>query len=209
VSGLDLATALAPLHRAYLRRLDQMAARLPAEALLRESTSRGPTGGLMFGLDGLPLVFDVADARSLETFEVRGGTVDAPAAAGGRFGQLEVELLPGNWEALPLHASFELAPNAPSDAEVLELAELVRAWALIASQGGFARADGDPAPWSGRLHSMKLEAQGATLIALLDLGTCPPAALEVLLSALQGLARDGRAIAKVRLGGAAEEPAAK
>jgi hypothetical protein len=204
VSDLDLSAALRPLWRSYLRRLDEMAARVPEASLLREAITRDPLGQPRLGRDGLLLCFDVADALSGETFEVRGAAPDAPAAEGGRWGALDVQLLPGNWEALPLCCALE---GAPRDAELLALAELIRSWAVVASHGGFALSGAErAAPWSGRVHSLRVVVEGATLTAVLDLGTCPPAALGVLLSALDGFSRDAHAIARVSLGGRADEP---
>ena len=204
MSDLDVARALAPLYREYLRRLDEMASRLPAEALLREATTRGPDGSLAAGPGGFTLVFDVADLRTQETFEVRGATPDAPTAAGGQVGHLQIELLPGNWEALPIACRFDVPP---SDAEVVALADLIRAWALVAAQGGFARAaPPEPRPpASGRLHSLRLSVKEKTTTATVDLGTCPPEALAVLLSALDGYGRDAFPLARVTLGGPPED----
>jgi hypothetical protein len=203
VSELDLSAALRPLHAAYLRRLEEMASRVPAEALLRESTTRGPDGALALGSDGLPLCFDVADLRTAETFEVRGSAPDAPAAPGGTFGAVQIDLKPGNWEALVVEMSLE---GLPTDADLLDLAELVRAWAQLAAAGAFSRMGGAAAPWSGRLHSLRLEASRKALTAVLDLGTCPPEALSVLLAALDGQGRDARSVARVTFGGAESDP---
>ncbi len=204
MSPLDLGAALEPLYRAYLARLDVMAARLPAEVLLRESTTRNPDGSLTLGKDGLPLVFDVANRDTGETFEVRGKSPDLPLLAAARVGALQIDLLPGNWEALPVICKFEAAPRAQ---EQLELAELIRSFALVAAQGGYARCGGGepPAPWSGRLHSLRVAADELTMTAVLDLGTCPPAAVAVLVSALEGLGRDLTTIERVTLGGPADE----
>jgi len=199
VGDLDLSVALGPLYLGYLRRLDEMAKRVPAAALLRESTTRGPLGELTLGADGLPLVFDVADANTKETFEVHGSTADAPAIASGSIGGVQVALEPGNWEALPLEIFFE---GRPTDRDLLNLAELVRAWAVLASQGAFsALASGPRNGWSGRLHSIKLAATHDTLSAVLDLGTSPPQALTALIGALDGVGRDSLSVARVALGG--------
>lgn len=200
MSSLDLAAALEPLYRGYLRRLDEMAARLPADALLRESTTRGPLGEIKLGPDGLPLVFDVADLRNGETFEVRGARPDAPANPGGSYGALQIDLLPGNWEALPVVCAFD---GAASDRELLEAAELVRAFTLLAAGGACSHLGGSsPSPWSGRLHSVQVVASGGQITATFDLGTCPPQALAILLSAFEGSGRDSRPIVQVTIGGA-------
>jgi len=189
-----IAAALEPLYRAYLRRLDEMAARLPAEALLRESTTRAADGGVALGPGGLPMIFDVADSRGGETFEVCGAAPDQPALRQARQGGIEVEAGPGNWEALPVACTLEEA----GDADLLALADLFRAWALLASSGAFAA--GAPAPWSGRLHGVRIELGGAGLVATLDLGTCPPRALEALVAALDGFGRDHARLTRVAIG---------
>ncbi len=196
----ELAAVFEPLHRNYLRRLDEMAARVPPGDLLRESTTRGPDGGLLLGADGLPCIFDVANARTAETFEVRGAAPDALAGGGGAFGSLEVQLLPGNWEALPLACTFTVVPTQD---ELLDLADLVRGWAQLAAQGAFAEPS--CAPWSGRLHSVRFFIEPAALSAVLDMGSCPPAALGVLVAALEGRNRDATSIDRVVLGGRAEQ----
>jgi hypothetical protein len=206
VSGLDVAAALRPLFREYVRRLDEMATRLPADALLRETTNRGPAGELNVGPDGLPVIYDVADLRTLETFVVHGSHPDQPAVPGGTVGKIEVDLKPGNWESLPVNCRFD---GRPSDRDLLELAELIRAWALIAAQGGFAQLGGEQlGPWTGRLHAVRFTANIDELTAILDLGTCPPGAVAVLLAALDGFGRDARPVAKVVSGGPAMDEAA-
>lgn len=203
MTPLELAAALEPLHRAYLRRLDEMVARLPRETTLREATTRGPDGRLAMGDDGLALCFDVADSVSGETFEVRGATPDAPASDGGAWGALSVKLLPGNWEALPIACEFS---DKPRDADVLELAELIRAWSLVCAMGAFARFAPEPSGWSGRLHSLRVEQQAAVVRATLDMGSLPPIAVAALLSALEGLGRDTLPLVGVTIGGPADEP---
>src|SRR5260370_42384613 len=89
---MGVAEALEPLYRSYLRRLDEMAARLPAEAVLTERTTRGEDGRLVGGAGGLPVRFDVADARDGHTYEGHGAHADEPAAAQVRVGRVEVRL---------------------------------------------------------------------------------------------------------------------
>src|SRR5216684_2621241 len=115
---MGVAEALEPLYRSYLRRLDEMAARLPAEALLTEQTTRDDDGRLVFGEDGLPLRFDVADARDGHTYEVHGAKEDAPASPEVQVGRVQVRLEPGNWEELPLVCVFDGEP-LHEDAEAL------------------------------------------------------------------------------------------
>ena len=195
---MGVGSALEPLYLAYLRRLEEMAARVPAEALLRESTTCNPDGSVTLGRDGLPLIFDVADKSTRETYEVRGAVADEPRVAAGRVGAVEVAFARGNWEALPVACVFE---QPPSRRDLSELADLIRSWALLAAQGGFSRLGGEPRlPWTGRLHSLRVEVEGATMTAVLDLGTCPPAALEVLVLALDGFGRDRCSIAQVAIG---------
>ena len=214
-----LSRALQPLYRGYLRRLDEMAARVPEGALACEATTWDDNGRLLLGADGFPLCFDVVDRRSGETFEVRGAKADAPGAAEVQFGALNLRLLPGNWEALPLACAFDGRP-VREDAEAL--ANLVRAWALVAAHGGFAsqreaRGTEGADRWSGRLHSLSIELYtepsseresaisgrlaSDELRALFDLGTCPPAALEPLFEALASFGRDRAPIARATLGG--------
>src|SRR5207302_4817654 len=77
---VTLAQALEPLYRGYLRRLDEMVARLPEGAALTERTTRTEDGRLVLGDEGLPLRFDVADARDGHTYEVHGAHPDEPLA---------------------------------------------------------------------------------------------------------------------------------
>jgi hypothetical protein len=202
---MTLSQALDPLYRSYLRRLDEMAARLPEGTALLEATTRGDDGKLVPGKDGLPLRFDVADARSGETFEVRGARPDAPAAAEVQLERLAVRLAGGNWEALPLVCAFDGEPLA-EDAEAL--ADLVRSWAFFAAYGGFAHgmpARGAPGGdgWQGKLHSVAIELHDNELRVLLDLGTCPPLGVEALCAALAAFGDDRQPLAHVTVGGAA------
>lgn len=207
---MSLVQALEPLYRSYLRRLDEMAARVPAGQLLVEATTRGADGALVLGTDGLPLRFDVADAGTGETFEVRGSRPDAPALAETRLGRLSLRLEPGNWESLPVTCAFDGPPLA-DDAEAI--ADLVRGWAYLAAYGGFAGSApsrGTPGAdrWSGRLHSLTIELVDNELRAVLDLGTCPPLGLEVLCSALAAFGEDRAPLAHATIGGRAPEPQA-
>jgi hypothetical protein len=202
---MTLAEALEPLYRSYLRRLDEMAARLPAEALLTEQTTRDEQGRLVIGEDGLPLRFDVADARDGHTWEVHGAKADAPAAAEVQVGRAQVRLEAGNWEELPVVCVFDGEP-LPEDAE--ELADLLRGFAIFSWYGGFAGVRpvrGTPGAdrWSGRLHGLRVELRENELWAVLDLGTCPPAAVEALCAALSGYCEERVPLAYVRLGGKA------
>ncbi len=202
---MNLAEALEPLHRNYLRRLDEMAARLPSEALLTERTTRGGDGRLATGECGLPLRFDVADARDGNTYEVHGASADAPLASEVRVGRAEVRLEPGNWEELPLVCVFDGEP-LPEDAE--ELADLLRGFAIVAWYGGYAGARpsrGTPGAdrWGGRLHAVHIELRENQLWGVFDLGTCPPAALESLCAALSGYCEERVPLAYVRIGGKA------
>ncbi|HEY4769041.1 MAG TPA: hypothetical protein VIH51_00400, partial [Myxococcales bacterium] len=173
---MTLAEALEPLYRSYLRRLDEMVARLPDGAALTERTTPAVDGRLALGGDGLPLRFDVADARDGHTYEVHGARPDAPLAGEVLVGGLRVRLDPGNWEELPVVCAFE---REPSPDEVEALADLLRGFALVAWYGGFSgaqRAD----RWTGRAHGVRIELRRDELWAVLDLGTCPPAAMEAL-----------------------------
>ncbi len=200
---MGVAEALEPLYRSYLRRLDEMAARLLAEAVLTERTTRGEDGRLVMGAGGLPLRFDVADARDGHTYEVHGAHADEPAAAQVRVGRVEVRLEAGNWEELAVACVFDGEP-LPDDAE--ELADLLRGFAIFAWYGGFAAlrpARGTPGAdrWSGRAHSLEVQLRENTLWAVYDLGSCPPAAMELLCAALSGYCEERVPLAYVRLGG--------
>ncbi|MGZ6144358.1 MAG: hypothetical protein ACXWLM_13535 [Myxococcales bacterium] len=198
-----LAEALEPLYRSYLRRLDEMAARLPPESLLTERTTRGDDGRLVLGEDGLPLRFDVADARDGHTWEVHGAHPDEPAAKEVRVGRVEVRVAAGNWEELPVVCVFDGEPLS-EDAE--ELAALLRGFGLLAWYGGFsgARAPrGTPGAdrWTGRAHGLKIELRENELWGVFDFGTCPPAAVEALCSALAGYSEERVPMAYIRIGG--------
>lgn len=192
-----LAAALDPLYRAYLRRLEEMAGRVEAPALLREPTTRDENGRLVVGADGFALRFDVADGKTGSTFEVRSARYDAPAVERLLAGMLEVELKPGCWEAFPVTCRFDGAP-LPEDAAAL--AGLLRAFAELGHHGAFS-ARGAQKPWLGRIHSVQLEAGGDAITAVYDLGSAPPEALEVLVRALDGFGVDRAPLAKVVLGG--------
>ena len=200
---MTLAEALEPLHRSYLRRLDEMVARLPEGAALSERTTRDDDGRLVLGEDGLPLRFDVADARDGHTWEVHGARPDEPLQREVRVGRVEVRLEPGNWEELPVVCVFDGRP-LPEDAEVL--ASLLRGFAVFAWYGGFAGARaprGTPGKdrWSGRAHGIRVNLRDNELCALIDLGTCPPAAVEALCTALCGYCEERVPLACVRIGG--------
>ena len=199
---MTLAEALAPLYTSYLRRLDEMAARLPEESVLTERTAR-EEGRLALGEGGLPLRFDVADARDGHTYEVHGAHADAPLASEVRIGRIEARIAPGNWEELPVVCAFEGEPLR-EDAE--DLADLLRGFALLAWHGAFAQlrpargaAGGDR--WLGRAHAVRVQAIKNELWAIYDLGTCPPAALDFLCAALSGWAEERVPLAQVRIGG--------
>jgi hypothetical protein len=200
---VTLAEALEPLHRSYLRRLDEMVARLPEGAALSERTTRDDDGRLVLGEDGLPLRFDVADARDGHTWEVHGARPDEPLQREVRVGRVEVRLEAGNWEELPVVCVFDGRP-LPEDAEAL--ANLLRAFTTFAWYGGFAGARvprGSPGAdrWTGRAHGIRVELRGEELWAVLDLGTCPPAAVEALCTALSGYCEERVPLAYLRLGG--------
>jgi hypothetical protein len=198
---VTLAEALLPLYSSYLRRLDEMVARLPEGSALTERTTRGEDGRLILGDDGLPLRFDVADSRDGHTYEVHGAHPDAPAAETVRVGRVEVRLAPGNWEELRVTCVFDGQP-LPEDAE--ELAGLLRGFALFAWYGGFAgvrRAGEDR--WKGKAHSLQVQLIENELRAVFDLGTCPPAAVEGLCAALSGFCEERVPMACVRIGGSA------
>jgi hypothetical protein len=200
---MTLAEALEPLHRAYLRRLDEMAARLPSEALLTERTTRGDDGRLVLGEDGLPLRFDVADARDGHTYEVHGARQDEPLAQQVQVGSVEVRLQAGNWEELAVVCVFDGEPLA-EDAEAL--AELLRSFAILGWYGAFAglrppRGTPDADPWLGSSHALRVELRENEVWAIYDLGTCPPAAVEALCGALSGYSVERVPLAYVRIGG--------
>src|SRR5207302_431976 len=83
-------------------------------------------------------------------------------------------------EALPVRCAFA---DPPAAEDATALAELLRSWAVLAAQGGFAtlgapRGTAGAERWSGRLHGAAVRSQGAEVIAVFDLGTCPPAAID-------------------------------
>jgi hypothetical protein len=194
-----LAEALAPLRRAYLRRLDEMAARLGEQRALREPVAREEER-LVRQESGLLLRLDVVDSSTGEVFEVHGARPDEPAATEVRVAGIDFRLEPGNWEELSVRCAFDSAPSADDRAAV---AELLRSWAVLAAAGAFAplrdsaAADG----WSGRLHSFAVRQGESDVTAVVDLGTCPPAAFDVLAQALAAFGRDRPAIASVSIGG--------
>jgi hypothetical protein len=200
---MTLPEALEPLYRSYLRRLDEMVGRLPEGAALTERTPRTDDGRLALDADGLPVRFDVADARDGHTYEVHGARADEPLANEIRVSGLPVRLEPGNWEELPVVCVF---PRAPLPEDAKGLADLLRGFALVACYGGFAGAAAGRAAgrWTGRAHGVRIELRGNELWALLDLGTCPPGAVEALCAALAGYAEERVPLAYVRLGGKAE-----
>ena len=200
---MTLAEALEPLHRSYLRRLDEMVARIPEGAVLTERITRNDDGRIALGESGLPLRFDVADARDGHTWEVHGARADEPLAREVRVGRVEVRIEPGNWEELPVVCVFDGTP-LPEDAE--ELAALLRGFALLACYGGFAgarpaRGAAGADRWTGRAHGIRVGLRENELWATFDLGTCPPAAVESLCAALSGYCEDRVPLAYVRIGG--------
>jgi hypothetical protein len=195
---VTLAEALLPLHRNYLRRLDEMVARLPPGVALTERTTRTGDGRFAPGESGLPLRFDVADARDGHTWEVHGAHPDEPLAREVRVGRVEVRIEPGNWEELPVVCVFAATP-APEDAQ--DLADLIRGFTLLAWHGGFAAGIAGADRWTGRAHGLRIELRENELWAIFDLGTCPPAALEPLCAALSGYCEERLPLAYVRIGG--------
>ncbi len=198
-----LAQAVAPLYRGYLRRLDEMASRIGDEAALREPTARDEARRLVRHESGFVLRFDVADSRTGETFEVHGARPDEPAEREVQVGALPFRLEPGNWEEMTLRCVFD---GTPADEDVAALAELVHGWAVLAAHGGFASlAESGADPWMGRVHSAAVRVEGAEVRASLDLGTCPPAALDSLASALAAFGLERAPLARVILGGTRSE----
>ena len=193
-----LSDALEPLYRGYLRRLDEMVGRLPPGAAVTERTARGDDGKLALGSAGLPLRFDVADARDGHTWEVHGARADEPAATEVRVNGLEVRLEPGNWEELPVVCCFSREPAAE---EVEDLADLLRGFTTLAWHGGFAGERAAEDRWLRRAHGVNVELRGQEVWAVLDLGTCPPLAVEALCNALAGFAEDRAPLSHVRIGG--------
>jgi hypothetical protein len=198
-----LGQALLPLYRGYLRRLDEMAARIGEEAALREPTARDDSRRLVRHESGFVLRFDLADSRSGETFEVHGARPDDPAEREVRVGALPFLLEAGNWEELTLRCVFG-AP--PADEDAAALAELLHGWAVLAAHGGFA-ADGGPEAgrWTGRLHSAAVRVEGPEVMGSLDLGTCPPAAFDTLGEALAAFGSERTALGRVVIGGTRRE----
>ena len=194
-----LAEALAPLYRAYLRRLDEMVARVGAQRTLREPVAR-EEGRLVRHESGLLLRLDVVDSSTGEVFEVHGARPDEPGQRKLQLGTLEFRLEPGNWEELRVRCAFASAPSADDRAA---LAELLRSWAVLAAAGAFAPLTESAGPdgWSGRLHSIDVRQGDSDATAVVDLGTCPPAAFDVLAQALAAFGRDRIAIASVSMGG--------
>ena len=202
-TGQGLAVALEPLYRSYLRRLAEMAARVSPGNLLREATTRDERGRLVLGPDGLAQRFDVADARTGSTFEVRSASYDAPAGERFVIGMLEVELKPGCWEGLVVTCRFD---GPPVEEDAAALTALLRAFAEFGHHGAFSPR-GAVEPWSGRIHGVQVVAGGEEVTAVYDLGSAPPTALELLVCALDGFGRDRAPLAKVILGGAVPDSA--
>ncbi len=195
-----LAQALFPLYRGYLRRLDEMAGRVGEATLLREPIARDEGQVMLRQASGFVLRFDVADSSSGETFEVHGAHPDGPAERALRVGPLPFQVEPGNWEELPVRCSFRAPP--PAD-DAAALAELLHGWAVLAAHGGFASL-AEPASagrWSGRLHSATVRIDGADVVAVLDMGTCPPAALDCLADALATFGQERAPVERVTIGG--------
>ena len=197
----QLAPALTPLYRAYLRRLDEMAARIGDQRVVREPVAR-EEGRLIRHESGLLLRLDLVDSSTGEVFEVHGARPDEPATREVRVGSLEFRLESGNWEELPVRCVFA---DAPSGEDREALLELLRSWAVLAAAGGFAalRERADTTVWSGRLHSIEVRATESDIAAVLDLGTCPPAAFDVLAQALAAFGRERNAVTTVFIGGRA------
>ena len=196
-----LAQALLPLYRGYLRRLDEMAARI-GDAALREPTTRDEEGRLVRDERGFVLRFDVADSRNGETFEVHGARPDEPAERDVRVGTLPFVLWPGNWEELTLRCVFSRAPEGE---DLAALAELLHGWAVLAAHGAFAGGEGESGEWSGRLHSAAVRVEAPDVVATLDLGTSPPDALDPLAEALAGFGRDRAPLARIVVGATRQE----
>jgi hypothetical protein len=196
-----LAQALFPLYRGYLRRLEEMVARIGEGAALREPTARDDSQKLLRDDSGFVVRFDVADSRTGETFEVHGAHPDGPAQGEVRVGTLAFRLEPGNWEELTLRCQFS---RPPAREDLAAVAELLQAWTVLAAHGGF-RMDDASAAWTGRLHSAAVRVEDSEVAAALDLGTCPPPAFDALAAALAFLAPDGAALERVVIGGTRRE----
>jgi hypothetical protein len=202
---VDLARALEPLYRNYLRRLDEMAARVGG-GVLREPVMRDGHGRILLGEGGLPRRFDVASSATGETFEVHGARADDPAARELTFGGVAVRIAPGNWEEFPVACAFASAAGGSpqiSDDDAAAFADVLRSWAALAAAGGFA-SQRDPDRWSGRLHGIAVSLSGPRIVAVCDLGTCPPESLESLLAAIAAFGRERRSVVRVEMGGPAE-----
>lgn len=201
-----LAQALLPLYRGYLRRLEEMAARIGEGAVLCEPTARDESRALVRHETGFVLRFDVADSRSGETFEVHGARPDDPAQREVRVGGLPFLLEPGNWEELTLRCVFA---DAPAEGDPAALGELVHGWAVLAAHGGFAASGEQPSelggPWTGRLHSAAVRLEGPEVVAALDLGTCPPEAFGPLGDALAAFGVERSPLGRVIIGGPQRE----
>jgi len=90
--------------------------------------------------------------------------------------------------------------------DVAALVELLRGWAVLAAQGGFAAGvEGEPGRWTGRLHSAAVRLEPPDVVAALDLGTCPPEAFDPLADALAAFGRDRGPLARVVMGGTSRE----
>jgi hypothetical protein len=192
----DLARALAPLYYAYRRRLDEMAARVPDGLVLREAITRAEDGTILLGDDGLPLRFDVANAHTLETYAVWGSIPDEPAARELKLGRLDVRLAPGNWENLPVTCVFD---GAPLEDDAAALGWIMQSWAHLAAHRAFTE-EMLGSPWSGRLHSFRVQMSGNLVTGVFDLGSCPPIGVEMLVKAFEGFC-DRVPIARVEIGG--------
>jgi len=195
---VTLAEALEPLYRGYLRRLEEMVSRLPDGAALTERTTRGEDGKHVLGGCGLPLRSDVIDARDGHIWEVHGAKPDDPSLHAAIAGSVEIRFEPGNWEELPVVCGFA---REPSPQETEELANLFHAFAVVAWHGGFSAGREDR--WLRRAHGARVELRGDELWAILDLGTCPPVAVEALCFALAGYGEECGPLAWVRIGGKA------
>jgi hypothetical protein len=192
-----LAEAVEPLYRSYLRRLDEMAARL-GDAASREPILRDDAERPVRNDAGFVTRFDLADARSGETFEVHGAHADEPAAREIVVDGLPFHLQAGNWEDLTIRCVFDATPGAEA---VAALVEVLRCWAVVAAFRGFADGGEKSGAWSGQLHSATFRTEGRDVLASLDLGTCPPAALAALAGALGAFSRDVAGLGRIVLGG--------
>ena len=84
-----------------------------------------------------------------------------------------------------------------------------RGFAVFAWYGGFAgarpsRGAAGADRWTGRAHGVRVELRENELWAVLDLGTCAPAAVEALCAALSGYCEERVPLAYVRIGGKPE-----